>query len=327
MKRLDAVLMPAPYRALASRLMLPAWPRTRLADDRIARLAEETQLLPGDAGTDRLGCLRLEGPFDVDPLSGLLFDDARLVAPQPGEELLPWPPAHPDVTRRLRMKPVLREPLTVLHHGGEGSFAAFCSDVLPRFFALDHLALPQDLLVVVPVSMGMTDHVQDAITDGVFRPRPVELMRTGRVTRADTVFVVERPLAHAGILARIAEKLAAVYPDDGASVEPADLFLCEGGKARAERLVAGLPELREAVASGRLEVADPRDLPLRVLVARLRRTARLIAPSSGELSAAVLAGGGLTRLVEIADPFRPADPRPAIIAAGLGLSLERLSAR
>ena len=325
MKRLDAVLMPAPYRALASRVMLPAWPRTRLAESRIERIGEEatsTRL-----GADRAGCLRVAGPLDIDPLSGLLFDDARLVAPQPGEELLPWPQARPDVTRRLRMNPVRREPLTVLHHGDDGTLAAFCSDVLPRFFALDHFALPQDLLVVVPVSMGMTDHFQDALTDGVFRPRPVELMRQGRVTRTDAAYVIERPLAHAGILARIAAKLAAVYPSDGASGEPSDLILCDGGAPRAERLLAGHAELRKAVADNRLDIVDPSDLPLRALVQRLRRARTLFAPSTGELSAAVLASGSLQRLVEIADPSRRPDPRPALIADGLGLALEHLSAR
>lgn len=325
MKRLDAVLMPAPYRALASRLMLPAWPRTRLAEHRVERIGEEVTATA--QGSDRLGCLRVAGPLDIDPLSGLLFDDARLVAPQPGEELLPWPQARPDVTRRLRMKPVLREPLTVLHHGDDGSLAAFCSDVLPRFFALDHFALPQDLLVVITVSMGMTDHFQDAITDGVFRPRPVELMRQGRVTRTDTTYVIERPLAHAGILGRIAARLAEVYPAEAPAGEPVDVLLCEGGSARAERLLAGHAELRKAVADNRLDIVDPSDLALRGLVQQLRRARTLFAPSTGELSAAVLAGGTLERLVELPDPSGRDDPRPAAIAAGLGLVLERLSAR
>jgi hypothetical protein len=325
MKRLDAVLMPAPYRALASRLMLPAWPRARLAESRVERIRED--VTSTRLGADRVGCLRVSGPLDIDPLSGLLFDDARLVSPQPGEELLPWPQARPDVTRRLRMNPVMRQPLSVLHHGDDGSLAAFCSDVLPRFFALDHLELPQDLLLVVPVSMGMTDRFQDAITDGVFRPRPVELMRQGRVTRSDTVYVIERPLGHAGVLGRIAARLAEVYPADETADAPVDVLLCEGGPSRAERLLAGHADLRAAVPEGRLEVVDPADLPLRALVQRLRRARTLFAPSSGELSAAVLAGGFLQRLVEIAAPSGRTDPRPAVIAAGLGLDLERLASR
>ncbi len=325
-KRLDVFLLPAPYRALASRALLPLWPRAELPAGRIEIVAEErlpvSTDMPGDTREeDVLRLTRIDGPFDIDPLSADLFDRGRLVRRAPPAELLPTAPARPDLTRRLRAKPVVREPVVILHDGGDNSFATFCADILPRFFALDHFGLPADLLAIVPVSMGMTDHFQDAITDGIFRPRPVELMRQGRFTRSDTVYRADRALSHPGILQRIRRKFERIYSVDAQSAEHEQgctLFLCDGGEARAGRTIRDWPAVRSALAAKGIAIIDPSALSLRDLALRLRQAETLVAPDTGELSACVLAGDRLRRLVEL-QTVGSGDLRPRLLAAGLGI--------
>ncbi|WP_425089754.1 hypothetical protein [Stappia sp.] len=331
--RLEVAARQRVYRGLVSRLLVPFWPRIDLSGSSVETLADEAVPIPPAVlaaapealrepvsrlaeTPDRLACRRISGrTIDVEPRSGALFFDGKWATEGPVRELLPVRRTHPDLTRFLRLRPMLREPVVVLHGGGDTSLDAFFTDLLPRFFSLDALDLPRDLLVIVPVSMAMTDPFQDAINDGVFRPRPIELMQPRRVTRTETVYRVDRPLLRRDVYERLWQRISDVYSLDGSSaVRP--VFLCEGGAERAARLFATWPQIADWLAHCDIEMIDPAALSLGKLVRRLWGAPLVMGPDTGEVSACVLGGPGLGRVIELSTGRR--DPKRYLLASTLG---------
>lgn len=331
--RLEVAARQRVYRGLVSRLMVPFWPRAGLSELNVETLADEAapvsaELAPAApealreplsrlaGAVDRLACRRLSGrTIDVEPRSGAVFLNGKWVEEGEPRELLPTRRTHPDLTRFLRLRPMLREPVVVLHGGGDTSLDAFFTDLLPRFFSLDALDLPRELLVIVPVTMAMTDRFQDAINDGVFRPRPIELMQQRRVTRTDVVYRVDRPLLRRDIYERLWQRIADVYPPD-ASQAPRPVFLCEGGAERAARLFAAWPQIADWLARRDIEVVDPAAVSLGRLVGKLQGAPLVIGPDTGELSAGVLCGSALRKMVEVSTGRE--DPKRYLLASALG---------
>jgi hypothetical protein len=330
--RLEVAARQRVYRGLVSRLMVPFWPRAGLSELNVETLADEAA--PVSAGladaapealrepvsrlagaVDRLACRRMSGrTIDVEPRSGAVFLNGKWVEEGDPRELLPTRRTHPDLTRFLRLRPMLREPVVVLHGGGDTSLDAFFTDLLPRFFSLDALDLPRDLLAIVPVSMAMTDRFQDAINDGVFRPRPIELMQPRRVTRTDVVYRVDRPLLRRDIYERLWQRLEAVYAPDAS--QGRSVFLCEGGAERAARLFAAWSQIADWLADRDIEVIDPAALSLGRLVRRLWGAPLVIGPDTGEVSACVLSGPGPGRVIEVSTGR--GDPKRYLLASALG---------
>jgi hypothetical protein len=331
--RLEVAARQRVYRGLVSRLMVPFWPRAGLSELNVETLADEAapvsaELAPAAPEAlreplsllaetpDRLACRRLSGrTIDVEPRSGAVFLNGKWVEEGDPRELLPTRRTHPDLTRFLRLRPMLREPVVVLHGGGDTSLDAFFTDLLPRFFSLDALDLPRDLLVIVPVSMAMTDRFQDAINDGVFRPRPIELMQPRRVTRTDVVYRVDRPLLRRDIYERLWQRISTVYSLEGSSAARS-VFLCEGGAERAARLFAAWPQIADWLAHRNIEVIDPTALSLGKLVRRLWGAPLVMGPDTGEVSACVLGGPGSGRVIELSTGRR--DPKRYLLATTLG---------
>lgn len=340
---LDQSLGSARWRALASAALAPFWPVRELPAGRLTQGIDETGpsatelaaeapeallaplLREGDT-RDRLAHRIAEGPFDIDPLSGALFSEGRLTRPDVRpRELLATPAARPDLTRRLRLRRIPREPSLPLYTGAEVSLGAFLIDVLPRFFAIEALALPRDLLLLVSVRMGMLPQFQDALNDGLFRPRPVELMRQGRVVQAQTVHLVDRPLLRGDIHARLHDRLATLYglpKQPGGSTRT--VVLATGGRTGLATLIARSPELRARVEEDGARIIDPRTLPLRDLVASLWGADTVIAPECGEAAAFLLAGPTLRQLVLVASANGTSpDPRPWLMARAMDLDCIR----
>lgn len=255
----------------------------------------------------------ITGDTFIEPATGRLLRGARLIPQDP-----PWTAqgsGAPDLTARFGGKIIPREPTLVLFSGDDHGIGAFAAELLPRFLALDPLGVPQDMLLVVAYGMARRSFFQDAIRDGAFRPRPVEVSRPGSFIRAQEVHEIATPALDAGVATAIGALMARLYP--ATPREPAPVLLCEGGPARMARLRERLARTDLAgLAQGAIPL-DPAAMRLPELIARLDAAPLVIAPDSGEAGALLLARPRARELVEIRLDAK-ANPRAKVVAALTG---------
>lgn len=144
-------------------------------------------------------------PVDVNGGSGNLFLDGKRIA---GQEA-PSPPD--DLTVYLGGKIVKREPALVLYHGADASLGAFAAEILPRLVAMDRLGVPAETLLLVTLNMGRQRFFQRALVDGIFRPRPVELLRRASAIRTQRLNEVAFPAGDADLAGEAAARLRVLY--------------------------------------------------------------------------------------------------------------------
>lgn len=221
-----------------------------------------------DAGT--LLWRETTAPVDINGGSGNLFLDGRRIA---GQEA-PSPPD--DLTVYLGGKIVKREPALVLYHGAEPSLGAFAAEVLPRLVAIDRLGVPAETLLLVTLNMGRQRFFQRALVDGVFRPRPVELLRRATAIRTLRLNDVCLPNDDPGLLAEVAARIKALYgpyPAQGPAV-----LLVQGD----DNVAGSLAWIKaNAHESGEIAVLDVECMPLGKIVRAIAAAPALYA--SGDL--------------------------------------------
>lgn len=227
----------------------------------------------------------------------------------------------PDLTARFGGKIIRREPALVLFAGQDCGIGAFAAELLPRFAALDRLGVPQDTLLLVSLDMARQPFFQDALVDGLFRPRPIEVLRPSRFIRTERLHEVAVPAFSPVLVARVGDLVEATYGLSGGDGPP--VLLCAGGPVRAEAMRARLAGTELAANAEGLSVVDPGTTPLRQLVAQLGAAALIVAPDSGELGAVLLAPRPGRRLYEIRSETRPSRLGRAA-AALLGEALQTL---
>lgn len=267
------------WRSVVTAPLLPFWPKADGAAVTITDLG--ATLPPGWSHRRFTGDLTLENG------GGRVFAGARRFAEadakQAGE-----PRAPVDLSPFLpggRFIP--REPALVLYTGAEASLARFCDTLLPRFFGMNRFELPQDMLLMVGLRMGRTRFFQDAISDGLFRPRPVELFRPAtaiRVSQLDDVIV---PLEAAEVIAAMQAKIAALYGPFAATGRPVLVL-----EHSAARLPAARTAFERAATGIRFEdvlVLDPALMPFGRIVRAVAGASTLLAPrETGEAAIGIL---------------------------------------
>ncbi|WP_284176839.1 hypothetical protein [Rhabdaerophilum sp. SD176] len=269
------------WRSYLSQAVYPFWPRTDAAG-----IASHDLVERADPAAAAWLWRRHAGEIDIDPGSGQLHRRGkRLVLPAalPHEA----PRGLPEVTAYLGGRIIEREPALVLFADADCSFGAFVTRLLPRFFALDALGVHADTLLLVTLNMGRTLAFQHAISDGVFRHRPVELFRPAsmiRVTQLDEISVP--PLAPAA-LARMQDRLARLYLQEPPA-ETGPVLICEDAARRAPALLARLRTARPDLGAG-IMVLDPARDPLRDLVRASAQASALVVGGACEMAAIVLA--------------------------------------
>ncbi|MDB5570127.1 MAG: hypothetical protein JWN93_1310 [Hyphomicrobiales bacterium] len=259
-----------PLRNAISRIVSPVWP---------AYAPESLASQPLSAPAD-WRWRRVDAALDINPGSGEAFFEGR--RPQGAAASGPVDLLCHAFVRRTR-----REPSLVLYCGAQASAADFACVLLPRFFALDELGAPQDLLLLMQLEMGAKRYFQDALIDQVFHPRPIELMRKRRVVHVETLHEIAGPLASPAILSRIASRMAAVYGPF--EPEGAPVFLCEGGAARAQAIADAYRDKLPAFFAAPHTVVDPGRTPLRRVVRALASAPVVAAPNTGEAAFLALA--------------------------------------
>lgn len=272
------------WRAYACSMIYPFWPRT--GAEGIVSTDCPDRANPAAAAPGWLW-RRHSGEIEIDPGSGQLHRHRRrldLPAALPTEA----PRGRPDITGYLGGRIIPREPALVLFADADCRFGAFVTRLLPRFFALDGFGVPPDTLLLVTLNMGRTLWFQHAISDGVFRHRPVELFRVASMIRTPQLDEVAVPALAPAALGWMRQRLAELYPalpdqDNG------PVLVCEHAAARAPALLARLRAARPDLAGTPVRVLDPHVHPLRDLVRAAASATLLAAPDTGELAAALLA--------------------------------------
>lgn len=273
------------------------WPPTAPEDCRIA-----VARAGSPPGALRLSVPEGAPPLDVDPMSGDVFVGRRRL------DTGPDPRPAPDLWLRLRRRRNPRAAVALVYRGFGDGLSDFVTDCLPTLFALDALDPEGETVAQLPLRLGRQAFVQDALEDGLFRPRRVEIMYPRKLVAARCVLVPEAPPPDAAFLAALWARLAAIYPasPDGA----AEVVLCRGGPARAATL--GLPE----------PVIDPAALRLDTLVTILRAARTVTVPDTGELAAVALAGSGRRAVRIVAAGGKPS-PRLDALATAAGWAYEQ----
>lgn len=249
-------------------------------------------------------------PLDVDPVSGDVFVGGRRLDTGPLDTGLGARPA-PDLWLRLRRRRNPREAVALVCRGPGAGLAELVLDVLPAIFALDALDPGGRAVAQLPLRMARRGFVQDAMEDGLFRPRRVEIMNPRKLVAARSVLLPGAPPADAAFLVALWARLAAIYPEPAEG--PPEIVLCTGGQARAAALGLAGP------------VLDPEALRLDRLVAALRAAGAVTGPDTGELAAVALAGPGPGQSPEQSPGQGPRRVR-AVPAGGGPALCERLAA-
>lgn len=227
------------------------------------------------------------GPVDINGGSGNLFLDGKRIAGQNA------PSPADDLTVYLGGKIVKREPALVLYHGADASLGAFAAEILPSLVAMDRLGIPAETLLLVTLNMGRQRFFQRALVDGIFRPRPVELLRRASAIRTQRLNEVAFPAGDADLAEEAAARLRALYgpyPAQGPAV-----LVVESAEAAA-------PQLEWIKANmggiGEIAVADVARMPLGKIV-RAIAAAPVLYGSRDLLRAGLLAPNPARQAVEI----------------------------
>lgn len=270
------------WRSYLSRAAYPFWPRTDATGITSHDIVERA-----DPAAAAWLWRRHAGEIDIDPGSGQLHRRGkRLILPAalPHEA----PRGLPDITAYLGGRIIEREPALLLFADADCSFAAFVSRLLTRFFALDALGVPADTLLLVKLNMGRTLWFQHAISDGVFRHRPVELFRPASMIRVTQLDEVSVPALAPAALAGMQERLARLYLQE-LPIDTRPVLICEGAARRSPALLARLRSIRPDLAASRIAVLDPERDSLRDLVRASAQASTLVVAGSGEMAVALLA--------------------------------------
>jgi hypothetical protein len=267
------------WRSLLTAPMLPFWPK---ADARDVTMADLGASLPEGWNHRRFtGDLALENGGGRVFSGGRRFADAD--ARQAGE---PRGPA--DLSPLLPGgRYIPREPALVLHAGAEASLARFCDTLLPRFFSLDRFGLPPATLLMTSLRMGRTRPFQDAISDGLFRPRPVELFRPATAIRVQQLDDIVIPLDSPDALGPMQTKVASLYGPFGGGGGP--VLVLEQSARRLPAAKAAFTRAATGLRLDAVQVLDPAMLPFSRLVKAVAEASMLIAPrATGEAAIATL---------------------------------------
>ncbi|MFY8156585.1 MAG: hypothetical protein ACOVLI_06895 [Rhabdaerophilum sp.] len=256
------------WRSLLTAPMLPFWPK---ADGSEVGMTEQDDNLP-EGWSHR----RHTGDLVIENGGGRVFADLKRHAPadprQAGN-----PPGPADLSPLLpggRLIP--REPALVLYAGAEASLARFCDTLLPRFFSLDRFGLPPATLLMTSLRMGRTRPFQDAISDGLFRPRPVELFRPATAIRVIQLDDIMIPLDSPDALGPMQAKVAFLYGPFAAGGPP--VLVLERSAHRLPAATAAFERTAPGFRFGEVTVLDPALLPFNRLVKAVAAASMLIAP-------------------------------------------------
>ncbi|MCZ8183477.1 MAG: hypothetical protein O9322_10955 [Beijerinckiaceae bacterium] len=297
------------WRSYLSRAAYPFWPRT----DASGLVSQDILERADPAASDWLW-RRHAGEIDIDPGSGQLHRRGkRLILPAalPHEA----PRGLPDITAYLGGRIIEREPALVLFADADCSFGAFVTRLLPRFFALDALGVHADTLLLVTLNMGRTLVFQHAISDGVFRHRPVELFRPASMIRVTQLDEVSVPALAPAALTRMQERLARLYLQEPPA-ETGPVLICEDAARRAPALLAKLAAVRPDLA-GDITVLDPTRNALRDLVRAAAHAPVLVVSDHGEVAATLLAVNPAQDVIMLGK----ADPQADKLVRAAGRSL------
>ncbi len=182
----------------------------------------------------------------------------------------------------------------MLYIGAEASLARFCDTLLPRYFGMDRFDLPQDMLLMVGLRMGRTRFFQDAISDGLFRPRPVELFRPATAIRVSQLDDVVVPLNAPDVLEAMQAKVTALYGPFPATGRP--VLVLEHSAARLPAARAAFERAATGLRFDEVQVLDPALMPFRRLVKAVAGASMLIAPrATGEAAIGTLVPSRIAR--------------------------------
>ncbi len=238
-----------------------------------------------EQGGDGWRWRRIDAELDINPGSGEAFLNGRrpaTIVRTTSDVIAPGPV---DLTCHFFPRRTKREPSLVLYSGADTSMAAFVGGLLPRFFALEEMGVPKDVLLFMGLELAQQRYFQDAIIDQVFHPRPIDLMRRHRLLRVNTLHEIDAPLLSPRLLARMAERFAAIYGPFEAKGAP--VFLCSGGAGRAADLAKAYRRKLPGFFDRDHLVLDPARHSLRRVVKAVASASLVVAPNTGE--AAVLA--------------------------------------
>jgi hypothetical protein len=268
------------WRSLVTAPLLPFWPK---ADGAAVVMTDLGVALPAGWSHRRFtGDLALENGGGRVFLAGKRFEaaDARQAGePRAPADLSPFLPGGRFIPR---------EPALVLYTGAEASLARFCDTLLPRFFGMDRFTLPPDMLLMVGLRMGRTRFFQDAISDGLFRPRPVELFRPATAIHVNHIDDVVVPLEAPDVLAAIQAKIAALYGPFSQTSRP--VLVLENSVARMPAATAAFEHAATGLRFEDVQVLDPALMPFSRLVKAVAEASTLIAPrATGEAAIGTLA--------------------------------------
>lgn len=222
---------------------------------------------------------RLDAELDLNPDSGRAFVGRRILR---SREVEKWPIEYSgstDLFAHLIPRPVRREPALVLYAGAQTGLAGFVAGILPRFFSLGRLGVPQDILLLLCLEMGRTRIFQDALIDQLFAPRPLELMRKHRLVRVESLHEISSPDVTKELLLLGAQRIAEIYGPFETGGRP--VILCGGGVKRAEDLLSALPFDLQRVMKEQAIVINPFAAPLKQTLHALAG-ASIVVASDGE---------------------------------------------
>ena len=293
-------------RNFLSRMFVPFWPTydfANLCDVQPQSTLATGQSLQSTEFFHNWSVQAVNASLDINPGSGEAFFQGR--RPRDGGSESPKPETGPvDLLCHIFPTRLARGAALVLHCDASVDLASFVGRLLPRFFALDALGVPNDLLLLVSLKMAKQRYFQDSLIDQAFRPRPIEILRQFHLVNVETLHVLRGPDWDPFLIRRAADRFELIY----GPFEPQDrpVFLCAGGTARAEHLVRTFRRCAADFFDQDYNVVDPTRTPLRNVLRAVARAPSVAAPNTGEAALLALVPSAERTLLELRDiePFR-----------------------
>jgi hypothetical protein len=285
-----------------NRLRWWSWPRTPLAGlgDVMLRAAPSraparltfaghAEPGPSTAPVDERTVMHLRGKLELEPLTGFVVREGRLLT---GSSDAYGLHKVPDRVRFLR-KPRRHVPrVASLMHRLAANYYHFLTIVAPRAALLDSAGVPADVPLAVSAKLASQRYFREAVDLGIFAGRQIVPVDAEEVLASDELYLPRDgdPLAGSGEIGR---RLARAPARGGRR-----LFVDRGAAAQNGRRLLNRAEVVARLAPLGFEAVDPGALPLAEQIALFSSADVIVAPHGAALTNVMFMPVG-GRVVEI----------------------------
>jgi capsular polysaccharide biosynthesis protein len=247
--------------------------------------------------TDHAFVKRYRGNLSLDPVSGHVFADRRLVAHSTD---LPAERTRERLPRFLLHLPAPRtryDAVISLHNKFDANYFHFFNNVASKLVMVERAGIDLSIPLILPARIAEQAYVRDATALGLFGDRPVIVQRRHEVIGAKEIYVVKSFDADRSALDFAMDRLGVSPTQDGGR-----LYLERGPRSPNKRFFRNRQELSEALRRHAVRTVDPQTLTLKQQIALFSGAELIVSPHGAGMTNIIFRRGAPTRVIELFNP-------------------------